>query len=307
MPGVLAGRWGGVRLGAHWALLVLLAVAAGAGYGVHALILVGSLLAHELAHLLVAQILGVTVEEVLLTPLGGVARLDPALEYEPQAEFAVALAGPFQSFFLAGLAQALAGGRIWDPSLVQFCFQVNANLAFFNLLPALPLDGGRALRGVLGHRYGHAAVTRALAWSGRLTGLGLTAFAVAMLAAGRVYPAALVAGPYLTWLAGRAEDGALFRAMRSLLRKQRSYPHRRVMPVRALVALGDARLGEVLPHLAARPFHLVVVVDARLRPLGALTEAELSTAFERLGPEVSLAALLAPPAGPTPGIPPRSW
>lgn len=292
MPGVLAGYWCGARYAVHWAFLVLLGAAALGGYAVHALILFGSLAAHELAHLLVAHLLGVEVEEVLLTPLGGVARLDPALEYEPQAEFAVALAGPFQSFFLAGLAYTLAAGSIWDRELLQFCFDINASLAFFNLLPALPLDGGRALRGILAHRLGHAAVSRWLGWSGRLVGLGLTALALAALGAGRIYPTALVAGPYLFWLAGQAEAGTLYRSMRALLRKRAEIPRRRVVPARALVAVADARLREVLPQLAARQFHLVLVVDARLRPLGALTEAQLSEAFERLGPEVPLAELL---------------
>lgn len=305
MTGVLAARWGHVRYGIHWAFLALLAVAGAAGFGVQALILLGSLAAHELAHLAVARLLDVGVEEVLLTPLGGVARLDPVLEAEPQTEFAVALAGPFQSFFLAGLAYALSGGQIWDRHLLQFCFETNASLAFFNLLPALPLDGGRALRGLLAHRYGHAAVTRWMFWSGRVAGLALTLFAAAMLAARQLYPAAVVGGPYLFWLAGQAEEGALYRSMRSLLRKRRQVPQQRVVPARALVAVADARLREVLPQMAARQFHLVVVVDHRLRTLGALTEAELAGAFERLGPEVPLAELLDPVSPPGPAVPPR--
>ncbi len=292
MPGVLAGRWGGVRCGIHGAFLFLLAVAVAAGYGVQCTILLGSLVAHELAHMVVARLLGVGVEEVLLTPLGGVARLDPHLEFEPQNEFAVALAGPFQSFFLAGLVYLLAGNRIWDRELLQFCFDVNANLAFFNLLPALPLDGGRALRGLLAQRHGHATVTRWMSWSGRIVGLGLTGFAAAMLGAGRIYTAAVIGGPYLFWLAGRGEEDLLFRSMRTLLRKRGEVPRRRIVPARTLAAMADTRLREILPQLAARQFHLVLVLDDRMCTLGVLTEAQLADALERHGPEVPLVELV---------------
>lgn len=117
-----------------------------------------SLLAHELAHALVAKRNGVRVRRVTLWLLGGVAELthDPAT---PGAEFRISVAGPLTSLAVSiagfGLAALLAGS---DDSLVLaatvWVASMNAVIAVFNLLPGAPLDGGRILHAYLWRRSG---------------------------------------------------------------------------------------------------------------------------------------------------------
>lgn len=289
---MLAARWAGVRVGIHGLFLLLLAGAAAMGYTVQVLILLGSLAAHELAHLFAAHLSGIAIAEVMLTPFGGVARLDAALEHDPQAEVSVALAGPFQSCFLAVLAWFLSAGALWDRELLAFFFETNATLAFFNLLPALPLDGGRALRGMLAQRFGYQAVTRWMALCGRLVGVAITAGGLTALLAQRPYWTALAGGPFLVWAAGREEAATLYRSFGQLLRKRQALRHSQILRAETLVALAGLRLREVLPHLAARRYHLVLVVDEQMQPLATLGEDRLAGAFEQYGPEITLAELL---------------
>ncbi len=282
-----------MRIRVHWLFVGLLLVAGVAGYYVEALILLGSLAAHEIAHLAVAWVLGIGVEDLLITPFGAMARMDTALEADPQAETTVALAGPFQSFFLAGLALLLQDGELWDPRLVQFCFDANASLAFFNLIPALPLDGGRALRGLLAQRWGYRRVTRWMVALGRFCGLLMAGAALLVLInTGRPFMTPLVGGLFLFLAAGREEEAAIFRSYRHFLHKGERLSGRRVMTAHQLVAMTGTRLGELLEHLAARHYHLVLVVDEALRPLGVLHEAELIAAFRELGPEVRVEEIL---------------
>jgi Zn-dependent protease len=137
----------------------------------------GCVLAHELAHALVARAVGVPTTEIRLFVFGGVARIagEPA---DPGDEALVAMAGPLASVTLAGLL-ALAAGQVAGPpgDLLAWLFLGNLVVAAFNLLPGFPLDGGR--------------VARALLW--RLTGRRLLATRVAA-AGGRVLAAALVVG-----------------------------------------------------------------------------------------------------------------
>lgn len=286
------GTIAGMRVGVHWAYAVLLLVAAVLGYTVQALILAGSLVAHEIAHLAAAWMLEVGVDEVELTPFGGVAKLDGALETDPQAETSVALAGPFQSFFLAGLALFLAGGSIWNSELVEFFFQANVSLAFFNLVPALPLDGGRALRGLLAQRWGYRRVTGWMVWCGRFSGALMVLGAVAALPSGRVYPTPLLGGVFLFVSAGREVEAAMYRSFRRFLRKKEEVLRRRVLPVRQVVAVAGTRLADVMASLGARGYHTVLVLDERLKPMGTLSEADLISAFQELGPEVPVEDLL---------------
>ena len=121
------------------------AIAVAIGLGV---LLGVSVLAHELGHCLAARSLGVPVLEVRLYLLGGVSELG-RLPNTPKEEAVVAAAGPGVSFILAGVFGLLIGST--TPHTVSWLLLIElalANLvvAIFNVLPALPLDGGRVLR-----------------------------------------------------------------------------------------------------------------------------------------------------------------
>jgi stage IV sporulation protein FB len=293
MAGVRLGTYGGIRLAVHPLYLAALALAFRLGFGMEALVIVGSLLLHELAHVLTAWALGLRVEELSLTPFGGMARLEGALEHDPQTEATVALAGPCQSIFLAGLAVFLAGSDFWDQRLLRFCFEANANLAFFNLIPALPLDGGRALRGVIAQRFGYRRASRWLSWTGRICGLGMAAVALFVFSSlGRLYLTPLLGGIFIGWNAGREVSEATYRSYRQFLFKRRRLAERRVMSGGQLVAVAGTPLGEVMAHLALRRYHLVLVVDEGMEPLGLLTESDLMAGFEHQGPMLPVERLL---------------
>ena len=161
----------GLVPGAYW-----LAGLAGAG------LFLGSLLAHEVGHALVARRAGLRVRGITLWLLGGVAQLEdePA---SPGDELKVAIVGPAVSlalaagFGLAGFGLGALGGPAIAVAVAASLAVSNTVLALFNLLPAAPLDGGRVLRGLLWRRHGNrvrAAVTatRAGVW----VGAGLVAY-----------------------------------------------------------------------------------------------------------------------------------
>jgi Zn-dependent protease len=136
------------------------------------LCLFAGILAHEFGHALVARRAGIEIEEIDLWLLGGVARM----RSQPQRagdELRFALAGPAVTVALAvafGIAAALLGPGT-PRTFVTYQAEVNAALAAFNLLPALPLDGGRVARALLWRRSGDfrratAIAARAGRWSG---------------------------------------------------------------------------------------------------------------------------------------------
>ena len=120
-----------------------------------------SVLIHELSHALVARMEGIRIHDIQLHIFGGWARLvgEPPT---PMAELRIAIAGPVSSFLLAIFfwlwlitVEGLSGGAMEARAAsVAFLYLAAANffLAMFNLLPGLPLDGGRALRAILWQR-----------------------------------------------------------------------------------------------------------------------------------------------------------
>jgi Zn-dependent protease/CBS domain-containing protein len=155
-----------------------------------AIVFLGSLVAHEMSHSIVARRHGLVVRDITLWAFGGVARI----EREPRAprdDFAIAAAGPLMSVAIAFLAVATAGifHLIGIPGIVVGCAawlgSINFVLGAFNLAPAAPLDGGRLLRAWLWHRGGdRSAAALKATHAGEVFAWLLIAFGVLEFAAG---------------------------------------------------------------------------------------------------------------------------
>lgn len=147
-----------------------------------------SVFGHELAHALMARAEGIEIEEIVLHPFGGLARL----RMEPQnpgAELRIAMAGPAASFLFAllafGGARVAATGNYVGTVVVFFLIAAgNLLLALFNLFPGYPLDGGRVLRAILWRRSGNIKdATRMAGFCGILIGGVLILFGVYIMVA----------------------------------------------------------------------------------------------------------------------------
>ncbi len=140
----------------------------------YALMLLASVLLHEVGHCVVARAFGLPVRSITVTLLAGLTEITTPPD-TPGREYAVAVAGPMVSLLLAGLGYAGAellveGSLSWF--LVQGIAVINAIVAVFNLLPGLPLDGGRVLRAAVWGITGDGSrATVVSAWSGRVMAL----------------------------------------------------------------------------------------------------------------------------------------
>jgi Zn-dependent protease/predicted transcriptional regulator len=212
-------RVGGIDVRVHVSFVLILLWAAyawasetgrgwqGALFGLVAtLLLFGAVVLHELAHGWQARRFGIPIRDVTLWPIGGITRMERA-PTSPGQDLRIALVGPLANLAVAGALTLLAWllgtwgplgagdvrralGEVSWPGLLAYLVVANVWLALFNLLPAFPLDGGRALRALLATRLDPVAATRravavgqTLAWLMGLSGLlsgSLTLVAVAV-------------------------------------------------------------------------------------------------------------------------------
>lgn len=155
-----------------------------------AVLLLLSVLAHELAHALVARRSGVEVERLTLWVLGGIASLR-GTPPTPRADFRIAAVGPAISVGLgAGFAAVAVALTAVDASdlavgVVVWLALANIVLAVFNLVPGAPLDGGRVLRAFLWHRWGdRVRAATAATTAGQAVASGLVVLAALSFLAG---------------------------------------------------------------------------------------------------------------------------
>ena len=145
--------------------------------------LLGSVLLHELGHALTARRFGIEVRGITLELLGGWTEMDRDAP-SPRVDAVVSLAGPAVSLVLGGLATAAALALPERTAAGQIAFQLAASnvlVAVFNVLPGLPLDGGRALRaGLWALIKDRNRATETAGWAGRVLALA-TAVAALVL------------------------------------------------------------------------------------------------------------------------------
>ena len=161
------------------------------------LMLFGSVILHELGHALMGRAFGVFTKEIILTPIGGIALLDRALD-NSRAEIWIAWAGPAVNFILVALSLPLL--FISNASWLSYFIMVNMMLGVFNLIPAFPMDGGRILRALLAKKYGYKDAT--------LMALKISkVFGVLFILVGIVYSVMLsIIGIFLLLTANRHEQ-----------------------------------------------------------------------------------------------------
>lgn len=155
-----------------------------------------SVLVHELGHALVARRRSVPVHAIELSFLGGAAQMSE-LPRSANDEVAIAIAGPIVSLVLA--AVGLGAGHLTGSFIVSALGYINLVIAIFNLIPALPMDGGRILRALLTRKLDYVRATDAAIAVARVAAIG---FAVYGLSTG-AYQLAILA-PFL-WMMGSRE------------------------------------------------------------------------------------------------------
>ena len=190
-----------VRIDASWlllAILIILSLTSGyfpfhykdlstASYVIMGIIgaigLFASIIINEMCHSLVARRFGIPMKGITLFMFGGVAQMSDESR-TPKAEFFMAIAGPIMSFVLAAAFYALyagagaAGAPVAVKGVLGYLAWINMILAFFNLLPAFPLDGGRVLRSALW------AWKKNLRWATRISSQMGSGFGIALIILG---------------------------------------------------------------------------------------------------------------------------
>jgi len=261
------GRVAGFPVGMNWSVLIIAwlltwSLATGglphgapghapgtywAAGAVAAVAFLASLLAHELAHAVVARRAGIQVTSITLWLFGGVASLsrEPAT---PAADLRIAAAGPATSLALAGLfgAGSVAIDATAAPhilaSVTGWLAGVNLMLGLFNLIPGAPLDGGRVLRAIVwrlrGDRHQAALVATS---AGTIVGYGLIGLGLAQfLVAGGIGGLWLVFIGWFLLSAARAEEAheRTRHALTGVTMADAMTPADRAIP--AWLAVGDA-------------------------------------------------------------------
>ena len=238
------------------------------------LLVFGCVLLHELGHAFAARRYGIRTRDIVLLPIGGVARLERMPE-RPQQEIVVALAGPLVNVVIA----ALLGVILWstatpypDGGMLSWLLSINLVMIGFNLIPAFPMDGGRVLRALLAMRMSYVQATRIAATIGQ--GIALLFGVVGLFAHA---PMLIFVALFVFLAAG--EEQALVRTRSTMS----GLPARAAMLSEFEVLQADEPLQRAIDLLMSGSQQEFPVLEGG-RPVGVLTRDDLVRGLQRGGP-----------------------
>jgi Zn-dependent protease len=250
---------------------------------------------HELGHSLVAQRVGVSVREIVLLPIGGLARLAREPD-KPLHELFIAVAGPLVNVSIAAALGAVAllfvGARPDSASLLiesvsrgpsalallGLLLMANLALAILNMIPALPMDGGRVFRALLALFLGRARATDIAALVGQLLAVALAVYA---FRSGNLLLAVFAAFIFL----GAGQERMMARATKLLASVRAAEACSR-----APALSPDDTLARALSELRVPLAQLPVVHEAAL--VGVLTRHDAVSAAKRSSPTTPVSAVM---------------
>ncbi len=246
---------------------------------------------HEACHAITARAFGCRIQSIDLMPFGGVARIERR-GMTLQAEWSIAVAGPVSSFIIAGLVALFCNASAYTAARLEPFLRFNLTLGIINLLPALPLDGGRVTKCLLQERAGLSLAVRITAWTGVAVGiLMLLGFAAAVLY--RVYNLTLpVMGAFLLLAAVRELRALPEQRLYALGKRGEELMRGESVRVQMFAAHASMCANEALSLLRENRFNVLRVVDDEMRTLGELDETALLCGMARHGSRASVGTLL---------------
>lgn len=266
-----------------------------AGAASFAVLLLVSVLLHEVGHCAVARAFALPVRSITITFLAGLTEITKPPQ-TPAREYSVAVVGPMVSLLLAGLGWVSRGA--FEPGSMPFLLATlvaasNGLVAAFNLLPGLPLDGGRVLRAAVWQLTGDAErSTAAAAWAGRLVGLvGVPVLLLGVLPAIGVTRLSVGTVVFTVLLAAFIFAGATATLHQSRLAQRLPRASVRALARPAIAVTPEVPLAEAVRRAQQADVRGVVVVDTRGEPQALVSEAAVIATPEDRRPWVPVSSV----------------
>lgn len=263
----------GVPVKIHPALPLMFALALWLDEKSYILMACVFLILHEMAHVIVARRMNLRVVELELMPLGGAARIEGLWLIGSSGITKVALVGPLLNLALAVVFAALGWLFPMDREFILNAVQINALLFSFNMLPALPLDGGRVLCGLIVNKMGPERAVRIGVYLGMaLAAVLVTLAALLFFLSGKINLTLIVCAFYLIACGPNELNEARGASLLSMLDRECELGREGVLPIAwlavsaesaAITAVRRMRPGKLYRFAVYRNMECIATVEEK--------------------------------------------
>jgi len=275
-------KWFGTTYRLHPLFIMLMVMAVFTDYFIELITLFAIVFIHELGHVVVSKSFGWRVTEVQILPFGGVAKVEESGNVPAWEELWVALAGPLQNVWMAVFAYGMAQFG-WQQSAWWLYFMyANLFIGGFNLLPILPLDGGKMLVSLLSYRVSYLNVLRMCAYISLLFSIVIVCFVLIYYGKyGRLQFNLLGIGLFLFYANWHDYRNIPYQFRRFLMSRNRRVLENRTDGPGALPLIVSEKrsISAIVQQFQRERYHLIFVVNSQGAIYEVLTEQHLIQAF----------------------------
>ncbi len=247
---------------------------------------------HEMSHTLVSLGLGYKIEKIEIFPLGGVVKLNKLIGINPNHEILIAGAGPISNIFMALIAYFIVIIYEVNHNLLLYFIYANIIITITNLLPVLPLDGGRIVRAYLSYIIGIKNSTKVIIYISKLVSIVLFFLGIALVRYNKFNIILSVLAIFLYISVRKENEMAVFIFMREIMEKKHFLFNNGILKTRQFVAVNNASIKKVINKFRPHKYHIVTVLDKDYNVLGVLTESEIIDGIFKYGLNTKIEKLL---------------
>ena len=263
-----------LRISISFFFVVAVALALLAGLYMEIMAALLALGVHEFAHVFVGRKLGLVIHEIEILPFGG--RIRSTLEEaSAEEELLTVLAGPLVNFAVVGLIVFLSSQKLVPAEIARQFTHYQLMLGIFNMLPALPLDGGRIFALWLSQRVGYTSSVRIASQTGKMLAYSMMFVALIGLFFKRVFISLFMASFFLLQQASKEEKKAQYTFMKHLTKKTEKLSKNKYLPGEIIVVGEDTPVKKILYLFAPQKYFIVYILDKNMEIKKYLTETEI--------------------------------
>jgi len=244
---------------------------------------------HELAHILTAVRLQVPIERVELQPFGITAKLREHYIKEPYKEVTIAAAGPVVNFTVALVCRILMNWYDFD---LTYIFWLNLSMGILNLLPCLPLDGGRIVKALLTSSRGVVKAFNSVLRLTKIITAVLLAAAVALLLYSEFNFSLILIAAFLLANISAERRNLNIIAMKELLQNKEKLKKDDINKVRNIAVFDDVSARILLKYFSYNYYYIIDVVDKNMKIMNRVTETQLLNALVEQGVRVKVGEIV---------------
>jgi stage IV sporulation protein FB len=256
------------------------------GMGDVVLCTIPALILHEWAHIIAAAALGMTITEMELFPFGCAAKMQ-CFAMSRAKEIIVAAAGPAANM-LAACAVFIIDRYYESFAISGKLISANLAIATINLLPALPLDGGRIARAAFASFMGFRRATKFMSLLGVFFAAIIVAVGVIAAVQGTFNPSFFVMGFFLCLSSIKEMKSAPYTLIRDLSGKRQRMDSRKTITINRFAAMQGEKVSDIMREFEAGKYNIVTVLDKNMGVVGELDERQILDGMMEKGTHATL-------------------